>query len=143
MIKVDCFWHLINVRNNSIFVVCSGLNSLLEKLPTRNLSPRKIAPRKITPKKLFCEFCLFLILFYWVFCPKFFKVNFSKYIFIFNKNWFFLRLFFALSDYFFFSATYSYVTNNVRLLNQIGEILPHVMGYLIGKNFITFNFCGL
>ena len=130
VIKVDGFWHLNIVRNSSIFVACKGLSSVLEKFLPENLSQRKIAPRKITPKKIFCELCLF----------QFFFFFFSK----------LLRLFISLNDYFWFSATNSYVIdyfwfsttnsdviNNVRPLNRIGETLHHVMGYLTGGLYLS------
>ena len=82
---------LERVRKSSIFVVCSCLSPVLEKIAQfpGNLTPEYLAPpklphahfpRKITTKNYFASLRIsyFVLL---SFCPKF-KVNFSQYIFL-------------------------------------------------------------
>ena len=109
------------------------------KLPPGSLFPRKNTPRKIDPQENWTPENWPPKIILW---PKI-KVNFSQYILIFNNNLFikfFYDCLFPYTNIFWFWAKYRYVTKNVRQLVRIEEKLPHVMEYLIGENFVTFNF---
>ena len=116
-------------------------NWVPRKMPTGKMSLGKFPHGKMPPRIILWILFVSNFIFIEIFDQKLKLISLNIFWFLITIcSLSFLRLFISLYEYFWFSTKYRYVANNARQLNWTEEKLHHIVDYLMGENFVTFNF---
>ena len=116
-------------------------NWVPRKMPTGKIPLGKFPHGKMPPRIILWILFVSNFIFIEIFDQKLKLISLNIFWFLITIcSLSFLRLFISLYEYFWFSTKHRYVANNARQLNWTEEKLHHIVDYLMGENFVTFNF---